>query len=145
MLNLTDAAAVSALGCTPFTPLHLRAPDTRRWDPLSNSEVKEQRLTLEAGVDGMDFGLPANVSFATEYNTMTDFGAVLMCEGDVVVQAYDVRGPFEQWVRDNKVALAKVPELRAYGIVCSTWTYSCELLSLTMWQDTKKRYCYRRL
>ena len=49
----------------------------------------------------------------------------------------DVRGPFEQWVRDNKVALAKLPELRVHSIVCSTWTYSSELLSLTVWQDAK--------
>jgi hypothetical protein len=137
VLHLTDAAAVSALGCTPFTPPHLRAPDTRRWDPLSSTGVKERRLTLEAGVDGTGFGLPANVSFATEYSTTTDFGAVLVCEGDVVMEGYDVRGPFEQWVRDNKMALAKVPELRAHGVVCSTLTYSSERVSLTVWQDAK--------
>ncbi len=33
VLHLTNAAAVSALGCTPFIPPHLRAPNTRRWDP----------------------------------------------------------------------------------------------------------------
>ena len=39
LLYLADAAVVSALGRTPFTPLYLRAPDTRRWDPLSSKEL----------------------------------------------------------------------------------------------------------
>ena len=37
VLHLTDAAAVFALGCMPFTPPHIRAPDTRHWGPLTVS------------------------------------------------------------------------------------------------------------
>lgn len=137
IVNLTNGEAVVAMGYTPFNAPHLRTPDTRRWDPLSSSEVIGRNVNLEATVDGTDFGLPANVKVVTEYTTKSDFAAILMCDGDVIVQGYDVRGPFEQWIRDNRLALARVPELREHGVVCSTWTYSSRNVHLTVWQNSE--------
>jgi hypothetical protein len=136
VLDLTDAAAVTALGCTPFVAPRLRRPDPRRWDPLVSNDVEEKSINLGAGVDGTSFGLPASVGVVAEYSTKTDFGAVLMCDGEVVVEGYDVRKPFERWVRENKAALAKVEELREHGVVCSTWTFSSESVHLNVWQNS---------
>ncbi|KAH7186865.1 hypothetical protein DER44DRAFT_801870 [Fusarium oxysporum] len=137
VLDLTDAAAVAALGCTPFVAPRLRSADTRRWDPLASNDVKENDMSLDAAVNGTSFGFPASVGVVTEYRTKTDFGAVLMCDSDVIVEGYDVRKPFERWVRENKVTLSKVEELRRHGIVCSTWTYSSESVHLTVWQNSE--------
>lgn len=98
---------------------------------MSNG-VDEKSINLSGGVDGTSFGLPASVGMVTEYSTKTDFGAVLMCDGDVVVEGYDVRKPFERWVRENMVALAKIEELREHGVVCSTWTFSSESVHLNV-------------
>ena len=139
LLNLTDAAAVAALSCTPFVAPHLRAPDSRHWDPLISNDVDAHSVNAGAGVDAASFGLPASVGVVTEYSTSSNFGAVLMCDGDVVVEGYDVRGPFERWVRENRKELAKVDELRKHGVVISTWTFSSESVHLNVWSSGENR------
>ncbi|KIX99729.1 uncharacterized protein Z520_04365 [Fonsecaea multimorphosa CBS 102226] len=132
-----NAAAIAALNGKPSVAPKVKEPETRRWDPLSSSDVEERSINLGAGVDGTSFGLPASASLMTEYSTNTGFGAVLICDGDVIVEGYDVQKPFERWIRDNKLALSKVPELKEHGIVCSTWTYSSESIHLNVWQDSE--------
>ncbi|KAF2809169.1 uncharacterized protein BDZ99DRAFT_533772 [Mytilinidion resinicola] len=142
--NITNAAEAAALDCKPFVAPRLRSPDVAHWDPRPSSAVAEKSTNLSASVDGSSFGLPASVGVVTEYSTKADFGAVLMCDGDVIVQGYDVRKPFERWVRENKEALAKVDELREHGIVISTWTYLSESVHLNVWQNSENT-CLNRL
>jgi hypothetical protein len=137
LFDLTDAPYLVSTGLTPFAEPHLRLPDRRRWGPLSSNQVEEQSIQLGAGVDGTSFGLPASISFVTEYSTKSGFGAVLMCDTDIVVEGYDVRGPFEAWMRENRMTLAKIPDLREHGVVCSTWTYSSESIHLNVWDDSE--------
>lgn len=139
LFDLNDAASLTAVGLTPFVPPRCRTPDTRRWGPLTSSQVRETNIQLDAGVDGTSFGLPAFVSAATEYSTKSGFGAVLMCDDDVVLEGYDVRGPFETWIRENRVALAKIPDLKQHGVVCSTWTYSSTNIHLIVWNDSETK------
>lgn len=132
LLDLTDAAAVAAHDCKPFKAPTLRRPDSRRWDPIKSTGMFENDVTLDAGFDATSFGLPVTTKIMTEYTSKSDFGAVLVCNGDVVVEGYDVRKPFERWMVENKDALAKIPELREHGIVCATWTYSSRDISLNV-------------
>jgi hypothetical protein len=137
ILNLADAAEVAALGCTPFVAPRLRAPDSRHWDPLPSEGVDKRAVNAGSDVDVTSLGLPASVGAAYEYSSESNFGAVLMCDGDVIVEGYDVRKPFERWVRENKEALAKIDELRVHGVVVSTWTFSSESVHLNVWQNSE--------
>lgn len=137
LLDLTDAPSLRAANLTPFVEPHRRVPDKRRWGPLTSNHVSERNVQLGAGVDGTSFGLPASVSIVTEYSTKGGFGAVLMCDDDVVVEGYDVRGPIERWIRENRLAFAKIPDLKEHGVVCSTWTYSSENVHLNVWEDSE--------
>lgn len=139
LLDLNDTPSLAAADLTPFVEPHRRSPDKRRWGPLTSNQVSERNLQLGAGVDGTSFGLPASVNVATEYSTKSGFGAVLMCDNDVVIEGYDVRGPVERWIHENRMALAKIPDLRKHGVVCSTWTYSSESIHLSVWEDSETR------
>ncbi|KAH8903390.1 hypothetical protein BR93DRAFT_885494 [Coniochaeta sp. PMI_546] len=139
LLDLTDAPSLRAANLTPFVEPHRRVPDKRRWGPLTSNHVSERNVQLGAGVDGTSFGLPASVSIVTEYSTKGGFGAVLMCDNDVVVEGYDVRGPIERWIRENRLALAKILDLKEHGVVCSTWTYSSENVHLNVWEDSETK------
>ncbi|KAL2157884.1 hypothetical protein VTH06DRAFT_4937 [Thermothelomyces fergusii] len=140
VLDLADAAAVTAAGFEPPARLQRAEPDVRRFGPLTASGVKETSITLEAGAGAAALGLPVQVSGALEYSSSGDFGAVLMCDADVVSEGFDFRDPFSVWLRAHAGRLfARYPEAREHGLCAATWTYSSTDVHITAWHGTDKR------
>lgn len=72
-------------------------------------------------------GLPVDIGGAVKYSTKSDFGAILMCDSDVVMEGYDLRAPFKKWLKANsKKLLENYGELEKYGVIAATWTYSSD-------------------
>ncbi|PTD01185.1 hypothetical protein HYE67_000082 [Fusarium culmorum] len=79
--------------------------DVRRFGPMLSKEIAKTDVTLEAGVGAASIGLPFDVSGAVKYSTSNRFGAVLVCENDVVSQGFDLCQPFATWLEENGKAL----------------------------------------
>jgi hypothetical protein len=98
ILDLTDALAVEAAGYGPLGYLQRSEPDTRRYGPLTADKVTETSVELAAGVGGAAVGLPMDVGGAVKYSTSGGFGAVLLCDDEVVSEGFDFRDPFLAWL-----------------------------------------------
>ncbi|GAB1312086.1 hypothetical protein MFIFM68171_02296 [Madurella fahalii] len=140
ILDLTDAAAVEAAGFGPLGPVQPSEPDTRRLGPLTASGVAETSVNLEAGVGATALGLPLDVGGVLQYSTSGDFGAVLMCDAEVVVEGFDFRDPFVVWLKRHAGQLfARYPEARKHGVCAVTWTYASADIHINTWQSADNR------
>jgi hypothetical protein len=72
-----------------------------------------------------------------EFNLNSDFGAVLLCEGDVTRRGYDHAEPFRQWIRANaSKLLATFPkEIRAHGLYVVLTTYTTQAALMNSWHS----------
>ncbi|KAF2263249.1 hypothetical protein CC78DRAFT_534135 [Lojkania enalia] len=135
ILDLADAEAVQAAGYPPVGYLQPSGLDVRRFGPLTSSGTATTGVELEAGVGATAFGLPVDVSCVLKYSTPGDFGAVLMCDSDVVSEGFDFRDPFLVWLKQNAKALfAKYPDVKKHGICAVTWTYSSTDIHINAWE-----------
>ncbi|KAK3296397.1 uncharacterized protein B0H64DRAFT_169331 [Chaetomium fimeti] len=140
ILDLTDAAAVKAAGFEPLGPLQRAEPDVRKFGPLTASGVAETSIDLEAGVGAAALGLPLDVGGVLQYSTAGDFGAVLMCDADVVTEGFDFRDPFAVWIRHHAAQLFKrYPEVCEHGVCAATWTYASTDIHINAWQSADNR------
>lgn len=136
ILDLTDIAAIKAAGYTPIDGLQMCEPETRVWGPLVSSNVRETNVKLEGDVDALGLGLPADIGGIVQFSTNTDFGAVLMCDNEVVAEGYDLRNPFLVWLKENSKALLKsYPDLKKHGVCAVTWTYSSTNIHINVWEN----------
>ncbi|KAI1127411.1 hypothetical protein F5Y10DRAFT_292800 [Nemania abortiva] len=134
IVDLTDTAAVEAGEYSPVGYLQPNGPDSRHWGPLAASNVVESSVELEAGVGATTLGLPIGVSGILKYGTTGGFGALLMCDGEVISEGFDFRNPFIVWLKRNaKVLFKRYPDLRKHGIYVATWTYSSENVHINVW------------
>lgn len=134
ILDLTDAAAVSAAGYTPLGYLQPAPADLRRFGPLTSSNVAKDDVALEAGVDAASLGLPVDVGGVVRCSTSGGFGAVLMCGGDVTSEGFDFREPFLVWLKQNaKVLFSRYPDTKKNGLCVATWTYSADDIAISAW------------
>ncbi|KPM46374.1 hypothetical protein AK830_g4 [Neonectria ditissima] len=135
ILNLLDPEALERDGYPPVGELRPSDPDVRRFGPLLSTKTAKTNLDLEAGVGAAALGLPVDVSGAGKYSTSNDFGAVLMCESDVVSEGFDLRDPFRVWMQQNAKSLfKKYPDIKKYGLCAVTWTYSSTNIHITAWE-----------
>lgn len=136
ILDVTDKAAVQAAGYSPIGYLQRAPADVRRHGPLTASDVAATEIALEAGIGAAALGLPLGVNGAVRYSITDGFGAVLMCDGDVVSEGFDFQDPFLVWLKRNaKVLFAKYPDAKKNGICAVTWTYSATDIHINTWED----------
>ncbi|KAI0459168.1 hypothetical protein F5B21DRAFT_341202 [Xylaria acuta] len=135
ILDLADAKAVQDAGYSPMGHLQRSEPDVRRYGPLTSSGTSAVDVELEAAASAAAFSLPVDVSGVFRYSTSGDFGAVLMCDDDVISEGFDFRNVFLIWLKRNAKALfAKYPDAKKHGICAVTWTYSSTNIHITAWE-----------
>jgi hypothetical protein len=140
LLDLTNPKEVEAAEFGPVEPQILSDPDRCRWRPLESNTVKMDEYKLESEADALALALPVDIGGIVEYSTSKDFGAILMCDDTVESQGFDLREPFLTWLKKHsKALLAKWPDLRKYGAVAATWTYSSSKVNIKTWQSKETR------
>lgn len=137
ILDLADAAAINAAGYTPIGRLQRSDPDSRRWGPRVSSNVNATNIELGGEINAQSLGLPVGIAGAVQYSTNADFGAVLMCDDDVISEGYNFRNPFLDWLKKNsKNLLADYPDLKKHGVCATTWTYSASDIHINAWTNS---------
>ncbi|KAF4336697.1 hypothetical protein FBEOM_9443 [Fusarium beomiforme] len=137
ILNLLDSEELKKSGYPPLGELRPSEPDIRRFGPLLSNKTAETSLDLEAGVGAAAMGLPVDVSGAVKYSTSNEFGAVLVCEKDVVSEGFDLRQPFSAWLEKNAKSLFKeYPDGKKHGFYAVTWTYSSTDIHISAWDGS---------
>ncbi|KAI0858019.1 hypothetical protein F4860DRAFT_505620 [Xylaria cubensis] len=135
ILDLNDAATVNAEGYSPLGYIQRAPPDIRRYGPLAAAEVSTNELALGVGVDASSFGLPLDAGGAVSYATARGFGAVLVCDEDVVSEGFDYRDPFLVWLKVNASLLfSRYPDVKKHGVCVATWTYSTTSIHISAWE-----------
>ncbi|KAH7174053.1 uncharacterized protein B0J16DRAFT_199755 [Fusarium flagelliforme] len=134
ILNLLDSEALEKAGYSPLGELRPSEPDVRRFGPMLSNKTSKTNVDLEAGVGAAAMGLPVDVSGAVKYSTSNEFGAVLVCENDVVSEGFDLRQPFATWLEQNAKSLFKdYPDAKRLGLYAVTWTYSSTDIHISAW------------
>lgn len=138
ILDLTDAAAVKEAGLGPLGSTQRAEPDVRHFGPLTASGVAETSVDLTAGVGAAALGLPLEIGTALQYSTSGNFGAVLMCDTEIVTEGFDFRDPFVVWLRRHAAQLfALYPDARKHGLCAATWTYATNDIHINAWQNSE--------
>ncbi|KAJ3951288.1 hypothetical protein N0V92_012306 [Colletotrichum tropicale] len=138
ILDLTDASAIETAGYSPLGPLQPSEPDLRRYGPLTGDKVTETSVDLEAGLGAAAVGLPVDVGGVFRYSTAGGFGAVLLCEDEIVSEGFDFRDPFVAWLQRNaKILFDKYPDAKKHGLCAVTWTYSSSDVGVTTWENSQ--------
>ncbi|KAI0487749.1 hypothetical protein F4859DRAFT_466069 [Xylaria cf. heliscus] len=135
ILDLNDVATVNAAGYSPLSYIQRAPPDIRRYGPMAAGDVSANEVGLGLGVDASSFGLPLNVSGVVSYATARGFGAVLVCDGDVVSEGFDYREPFLVWLKQNaNLIFSNYPDAKKHGVCVATWTYSTTDIYISAWE-----------
>lgn len=138
IVDVTDPAAVRAAGYSPMPSQIRTGPSIEKWGPLTSTDVKQFQVDLKGSVNtAAALGLPTDVGGAIKYTTKSDFGALLMCDSDVVVDGFDLRGPFKDWLKNNSKVLLKnhKADLQKHGVIATTRTYASDDVYLQTWND----------
>jgi hypothetical protein len=140
LLKLDDPIAVKAAGFDPIEAQMLSETDVITRGPLTSNTVNDNEVVLAAGTDALSLGLPVGISGYMEYSTAMDFGAVLMCDDKVESYGYDLRMPFLSWLKRNSKALVqKWPDIKKYGVIATTRTYSASKVYIQAWTGADKK------
>ncbi|KAI1744740.1 hypothetical protein F4680DRAFT_468615 [Xylaria scruposa] len=135
ILDLNDTAKVKAEGYTPLGYLQRAVPDTCRCGPLVADEVLANEVALGVGADASSFGFPLDTDGAVSYTTARGFGAVLVCDGDVISEGFDYRDSFRVWLQLNASLLfSRYPDTKKHGVCVATWTYWTKNIHISAWE-----------
>lgn len=107
IIDLADKQALKDGKYTPFRFPVEAEPDLQIWGPVKSANVAETKMALSGEADAAALGIPVGFGGAIEYESTSNFGAVLMSDVDVEVTGYDVRGPFIKWLQDNAAMIRK--------------------------------------
>jgi len=91
---------------------------------------------------GESAGVPLSGKAFFEYQSSTDFGAVLIASKPVHRDGYYFESPFTRWVQDNVDVLRNCrrgPDIEEHGLIIITYTYSTRKCTLNAWQDKSKK------
>lgn len=107
VIDLADKQALKDGKYTPFRFPVEAEPDLQTWGPVKSANVAENKITLSGEADAAALGIPVGFGGAVEYESTSNFGAVLMSDVDVEVTGFDVRGPFIKWLEENAATIRK--------------------------------------
>lgn len=107
IIDLANKQSLKDGGYTPFRFPVEADPDLQKWGPVKSANVAENKIALSGEADAAALGIPVGFGGAVEYESTSNFGAVLMSDVDVEVTGYDVRGPFIKWLEENAATIRK--------------------------------------
>lgn len=107
IIDLANKQSLKDGGYTPFRFPVEADPDLQKWGPVKSANVAENKIALSGDADAAALGIPVGFGGAMEYESTSNFGAVLMSDVDVEVTGYDVRGPFIKWLEENAATIRK--------------------------------------
>jgi len=140
IFNLTTNQPADSQRYTRFATPVLKTPDSRSWEPRVSTKHSETAIAINCEADALAAALPVTVGGAVEYASKTDFGAILMCDDDVVNEGFDVRDPFLKWLKNNSAALLEdFPDLGKHGVYIPTWTYSASNIHINAWEGSRHK------
>lgn len=129
IVDITDDVAIQNGGYKGIDMTHVikPLPSRRYWGPKCTASVRHDNVMAKAGGSGLPVGVPVGASFALEFTLQSDFGAVLVCEGEVKKQGYEHADPFRAWARENATKIVKAfPCVRTLGFYIAITTYSAK-------------------
>jgi hypothetical protein len=137
MLNMVTGQPVVPRIYSPFAVPVRKKPGSRLWEPQVSSRHNERAIAINAEAEALALALPVTAGGAIEYGSMTDFGAILMCDDPFVNEGFDVRQPFLAWLkRNSKALLDDFLDLQKYGACIATWTYSASEVHINAWEGS---------
>ncbi|EXU98569.1 hypothetical protein X797_008283 [Metarhizium robertsii] len=141
ILNVaSDAEAGKAgLGMIDKAGVIKLAPSTRLWGPKLTETVSSRSLSMSADVP-IPAGIPATANALVEFELHSDFGAVLLCKGDVTKRGYAHDDPFRKWARANmSQLLQKYPTIRTSGFYVVTNTFTSKDILVNGWRTKSNK------
>jgi hypothetical protein len=140
IVDLADKTAVAENGYSAIVTPDRMLTTSRRWGPKESSSVKKRETRFEAGASGAIAGVPADASMLLTYSHSSDFGAVLLCPGDILNEGYRQKSPFRKWASENaKNILECCPDVKQHGLFVVTSTWLTTDVSTTAWRDPSKQ------
>ncbi|KAI9717965.1 MAG: hypothetical protein M1828_007057 [Chrysothrix sp. TS-e1954] len=142
-----EAICMDASGQTPYVPLTLPFVVVHRiltYLPqivarrvaADIAALKDKDNAKDPDRQNLAVGADAHI----KYTNREKFGAVLMTHKPITLTAYNAERLFCAWIASNKSLLyaRHGPELRKYGCVVVTRTYTAPRCSINAWMDTNK-------
>ena len=84
--------------------------------------------------------IPVGVTAQIKYQSKSRFGAVLICKNPITQTAYNDETLLRSWVTRNSRQLSERhgPQIRRYGLILVTTTYTASRASINAWRDKDK-------
>ena len=136
IVDLTKPSAISKAGYEPIETLQ-RGPTGRpTWKPKPSRYVTSSSFAIDANISADQLGLPVGCTTAFKYHSSRDFGAILLCEAEVLEERYFHESPFRKWLKTNlETILKKVEDVREHGVYIVTKTFSTNKCSINVWTE----------
>jgi hypothetical protein len=139
IVNIGNAKATNKAGYTAIdrTNLIKIRPDKRCWGPKFTETVNHTHTGITAGATPLPSSIPLEATGMVEFSLNSDFGAVLLCDGEVSRQGYDHAEPFRQWVRANagKLLVTFPKKIRTHGFYVVLTTYTTQEALMKSWHS----------
>ncbi|KAK8031274.1 hypothetical protein PG990_001008 [Apiospora arundinis] len=117
-----------------FTLPRDKDPDRMKLGPVVSGTVRGTEVALASEAEAAALGLPLDVSGVIEYASEDSFGAILMCDDEVVIERYDVRDPFVRWLKKNhRAILRRHRDVTRYGVCIALNTWSAQHVFIRTW------------
>ncbi|KAK8034168.1 hypothetical protein PG993_009163 [Apiospora rasikravindrae] len=142
--DLTNSDELRKKGFSDFILPVADKPDRVKLGPVLSENVHSHEIALEAdaAAAAVALGLPVDIGGVIEYATEDNFGAILMCDDEVVFEGFDVRDVFVQWLKDKKnqsAILKNHRDVKRYGVCVVRGTSSAEQVYLRTWSGAGDR------
>lgn len=112
--DITDQASLKAKGFKAPSGLARIPSRTHTWGPKKSTSVSCTKPAITAGVSALPAAIPVGASIVLDFQTSSNFGAVLHCPQTVVEEGYFHRNPFLDWAKSNAAAiLSSQPEVKS--------------------------------
>lgn len=117
--KVNDTAALTAALGT-YEPLSmalaLMPPQEMAWGPKASRRMKYTKIQASGSVPGQATGTPVSVSVRYDFQSLSDFGAILHCPDKVQHQGYYHRDVFLKWAQGNAAKIMeKFPDVKNDG------------------------------
>ena len=120
--DLNHAEVLKLEGFSECSTLDKALPRKHKWGPKISNAVTYTKTGLKAGASAAPAGIPADASVLFDYQSSTDFGAILVCPETVVQEGYYHEEPFRKWAIDNaKAILTAQPDAKTNGFCQINW------------------------
>lgn len=137
IVDVVSTAATEKAGYSKINRANLikRPVSTRLWGPKSTETVTSTSSNIEARTS-VPAGIPAEASALVEFTLNSEFGAVLLCKGNVTKRGYYHTDPFRDWARANMAKLLETfPVIRKYGFYVATTTFTAKEVLINGWKN----------